>query len=43
MPSISKYDIQKKKQRIANFLAGRGFNWDTIRKVFDELKLGNDE
>ena len=43
IPSLAKYDVQKKKQRIAAFLGGRGFNWETIRKVFDELKLGRDE
>ncbi len=43
LPTLEKFDVHKKKQRIANFLAGRGFSWDTIRKVFDDLKIENGE
>jgi regulatory protein len=43
MSTLSKYDNQKKKQRIAAFLAGRGFKWETIRKIFNDLKLGSEE
>jgi regulatory protein len=27
----------EKREKLARYLAGRGFNWDTVKKVFDRL------
>jgi regulatory protein len=43
MVLLSKYNEYKKKQKISSFLAGRGFDWDIIRKVFTELNFKEDE
>jgi SOS response regulatory protein OraA/RecX len=34
--SLKKFDTEKRKTKLTAFLAGRGFDWDTIKKVIRE-------
>lgn len=40
-PSIRQTDPRKREQSMANFLAGRGFGWDTISAVLKHLRATN--
>jgi SOS response regulatory protein OraA/RecX len=37
LPRLKRLDQIKQKQRISSYLAGRGFAWETISEVLQEL------
>lgn len=39
MINLKRFDESKKTQRLISFLSGRGYNWDIIKKVLNELKI----
>ena len=39
---LLKYSAQEKKNKLVNFLRQRGFYWETMRKVIEELNLTED-
>jgi len=39
MINLKRFDESKKIQRLISFLSGRGYNWDIIKKVLNELKI----
>lgn len=36
---LKRFDIAKQRQRIISFLSSKGYNWDIIRKVLNDLKF----